>query len=146
MVLWRFEMTVLYDKVLFAKFRALAITEVSQLIPGTMYYSNYHEPFVFLRTLTEKEFHSLPGSPFNCLLKDTDDNVKPKWIMTVDGRTESLRDSNIGASYNPWLIFDDEGLAEACERKLKITYERDPWDYDDRDYHDYDHHYAYDDE
>lgn len=130
-------MTLIYDRDVFQKFRALAVTEVSQLVPGKTYYSNYQSPFTFVRVLTQKEFHSLPG-PFNCLLSDTDDDVKPKWILAADESTHSLSDNNIGTSYNPWLIFEDRETAERCEGELKVTFQRDPFDYQ---FDDFDHHY-----
>lgn len=86
--------------------------------------------FTLAAILTEKGLHSIPGGDFASLLRDDDDDIEPRWILDTTGRTFSLSDNNIGASYNPWLIFDDKVLAEGYERKLEITYTRDPDDYD----------------
>lgn len=110
-----------YDHGIFQKFRTLAVTEISELVPGKTYYGSNGE-FVFARTLTEKGLHSLPNGTFNILLKETDDDVEPRWILTATGRTFSLTDCNIGASYNPWLIFDDKEIAEDYERQLEVIY------------------------
>ena len=50
---------------------------------------------------------------------------KPAWFLADNGfgsGHESLADNNIGASYNPWLIFKDEETMEEYKSKIRIKY------------------------
>jgi hypothetical protein len=107
-----------YDEELFQSFRAKAITSLDQLEIGKTYYSN-----TYPRSFTLKEF-----------FKDDLDT----WLVTEDGGKSSSSDRNIGTSYNPWLIFENEEDANACREQLVITHERDAWDdyWDDMDLYD----------
>ena len=55
---------------------------------------------------------------------------EPCWMVTDTTHEHgitSLNDHNVGASYNPWLIFADKETAEQCRKELQVDYERDPW-------------------
>jgi len=107
-------MTLYYDTKIFNKFKKLAIGEETQLKIGEVYYTNsYPEKFVL-----NEIFHH--------------DGDKDKLIITDSGDTLFLKDNNIGASYNPWLIFEKEEDSKACKEELVITYEYDEG-YDDWD-------------
>jgi hypothetical protein len=117
----------IYDRDLFQEYRAKAITDVKDLVIGKTYYSNFEFPF----TLIGISYLESPSSPELGLSKN------PKWMLKhtpdSDGFVElggynSLHDNNIGMSYNPWLIFESEELANECKQNLKITFERDGWD------------------
>lgn len=101
-----------YSQEVVDEYRKKAITDVNDLVVGNTYYSNFFGEFVLLGILTHREHceavHMAPYGP-----EDTLD--KPAWFLVDNGfgvGHESLNDNNIGASYNPWLIFEDEKTME----------------------------------
>lgn len=122
----------LYNQQLYTAFRALAVTNVNDLEVGKTYWSNGTDEFTVEKLLTDKEqrIEWLKLTEFDIGIDDSDD-IDIRWIGTTNGRWLSTQDNNIGESYNPWLIFDNEALATACREKLIITYA----DYRDDDYY-----------
>jgi len=117
-----------YDEELFQEFRAKAITNIAELEVGETYYSNSHpREFKVLGLLTEQQLHKKK----KWKNRKADDNTVLKWIVTGRGAYDhySLRDRNIGASYNPWLVFKEEADALDCRQRLKIS-----WPVPDKDY------------
>ena len=122
-----------YDRDIFAKFKALAVTREEDFVVGKTYYGNdYPENFIFYGTVevplgssTKKFFRANPDS---------------------DETHSSLNDRNVnGGDYNPWLIFADEETRDLYIQELVITYPKGDYldDYDDDEEEDTD---DYDDE
>tara|TARA_Y100001951_G_C11281519_1_gene265700 strand:+ start:1076 stop:1405 length:330 start_codon:yes stop_codon:yes gene_type:complete len=104
-----------YDKEIFAAFKALSIKSVDQIKLGKTYYGNHIREFKALGILTEKGYYK----SLHRVVIDADD-TNPFCIIT-DDNSVFLRDNNIGASYNPWLIFENKALAKACKEMLKVS-------------------------
>jgi hypothetical protein len=125
----------MYDTKIFQKHRALAITDVKDLVVGNTYYSNgcNLKSFTIKELLTNQQCYALDNSNYQ------DPNANEiGWILTEDGNTFSLHDKNVGASYNPWLIFDTEQKMMDCIKELVIDWSSDPdYEYDDYEYDDY---------
>lgn len=110
----------------FAKFKALAISKPEQIEIGTTYYSNgYPEMFTVVRILTDAEYDAVVG-----ITSRTSTDPAPRWIEyqsynRFDGKPYlsyiSLLDRNIGASYNPWLIFAQPWDRADCVRELIVS-------------------------
>ena len=131
------EMACVYDKNVFEKFKSLSVKEVDDLVIGETYYTNsYPESFTLLALETRKQNDKRHG--FNDRTYDEDEIA---WAVYGRGEwdTMSLRDSNIGASYNPWMIFAREEDAIQCREELFVKIERDDMldDYDDWGMNDY---------
>ncbi len=133
-----------YDKDLFELvFRPLAITEVSQLEVGKTYWSNIWEgPKVLWKVLSDREFDAHRGF----ISSHEDEGRASHWLIFEDGWYQSTWDANIGASYNAWLIFDNEEVAKECREDMPVRIYSDDewiddyiWDdpylYDDQDEH-----------
>lgn len=101
-------MTMMYDQSIVNEYRTKAITSLDQLQIGKTYYGNYEGEVTLLGF-------------------DNSDNVSTKLLFNDDKYTYA-HDSNIGASYNPWLLFDNKETCEEYKKKLTITYEPDDWD------------------
>lgn len=116
-------MTCIYNETLFAKYRDLAITNKDDLVIGHMYWSNLNnEGRVLVDFMSDKQLNVRLGLK-GIIGRNDSDNLK--WMIFADGSYDSLHDNNIGTSYNPWLIFDDEETAKACREELKITIQHD---------------------
>lgn len=111
-----------YDKNLVKFARRFAITDQSDLKVGRVYYSNcYPYKFCVIGKLTNAQ----AGADWKANVNDIG------WIDIVfDHQGElrtgrrSLNDWNVGASYNPWLIFEDEEAAKAYKELTdsRVTY------------------------
>lgn len=136
------------DVVNFFQDAGFAISEVSELKPGRTYFSNSFtagtDRFELVRILTDREHWAV----WNKSLGNSEESIFPKsdelaWIevRSQDGTISwlSLSDCNIGASYNPWMIFHTEDHLEAYKKLQTITYDRDSMD----DWFDYDYDYDY---
>lgn len=123
-------MSLIYDRDIFAKFHALAITDVANIKVGETYYTNgYQHEFTVHEVISRIEHRKRWGREPEDYYTD-----EPCWMVTNANDEHgimSLNDCNIGASYNPWLMFADKETAEQCCKELQIVYERDPW-LDDR--------------
>ena len=112
-------MAVQYDIDIFLKFRVKAVTEVEQLVLGKKYYSN-DEPYAFVlkEILTQGEMCARKNLSYG-------DKDAVEWF-TIESEygdnLYSLYDNNIGASYNPWLIFEKEQDRDDCVNELKVEY------------------------
>lgn len=118
-------MSLIYDENIFRFFRGKAITDVAQLEIGKEYYTNnYPEKFKLLEIISMKEAYRRSG-----LLDNDLNDTEPRALSVMDNRgninTKYLHDSNIGDSYNPWLIFSDEETAKDCQQKLVVEYKDD---------------------
>ena len=110
-------MACIYDKDLFAFYRRYAITDASDLVLGRPYWSNWFDgPRVLQAVVTENGLAEWRGMSYADL-----ESVTPRWMIFTDGTYVSLYDHNIGRSYNPWLIFDNEEIAAKCNEELKVT-------------------------
>lgn len=110
-----------YDPELFQSFRERAITKVEDLEIGKTYWSNwFNGPLILEGLMTDEEFRQF----MNFTYSEVSDST-PKWMKFTNGETGSLNDHNIGNSYNPWLIFDNEETATECREQLEIDYDRD---------------------
>lgn len=128
-----------YDQEAFEKYREKAITNKNDLVVGETYYSRDGE-FVLLELVTHAEYYRREGLDLDLGSSPDKDEIRWMYIMRIDPRTQvervssqSLRDNNIRASYNPWLIFKDKKDFEAYEREVKVSYDRsdDPfWDFE----------------
>jgi hypothetical protein len=106
-----------YDKDYVATYRLRAITTREELVVGATYY-NQGGAFTLTRLLTNRQSHAMSG--LECEGSDADEVA---WFSTDGTRTESLHDNNIGASYNPWLIFSDQATADEYYSNLTIGYD-----------------------
>ncbi|MDR3572230.1 MAG: hypothetical protein P4L50_00075 [Anaerolineaceae bacterium] len=128
-------MTCIYDEKIFRHFRALAVTNVEDLKPGEIYYTNGHpDKFVVDKVISEEEHDKL------CEYQMPSKSAELTWIIPIGYNdymdTISLHDFNIGASYNPWLVFKDEKTALDCREQLKVKIQGDKYDYDYPDFDD----------
>lgn len=123
-----------YDQEAFEKYREKAITNKDDLVVGETYYSRDGE-FVLLELVTHTEHYRRQG--LDPVSSPDSNEIRWMYVKRVDPKTreerissQSLRDNNIGASYNPWLIFKDKKDFEAYEREVKISYDLsdDFWD------------------
>lgn len=119
-------MSLIYDRDIFAKFHALAITDVANVKVGETYYTN-HYPYEFT-------VHEIISNIEHCKRWEREQmehhTNEPCWMVTNESDEHgiaSLNDLNIGESYNPWLMFTDKETAEQCRKELQIGYEREPW-------------------
>jgi hypothetical protein len=122
----------MYDTKIFQKHRAAAITDVKDLVVGNTYYSNSHSLncFTIKALITNQQSYALIGSNYH---GENYDEIG--WILTEDGNSFSLHDKNVGASYNPWLIFDTEQKMLDCIKELVIDWSSYPdYEYDDYAY------------
>jgi hypothetical protein len=124
----------IYDRELFESFRAKAVTKPEQLVPGRTYYSNLFDPFVLKEVVDYKTLCESRGENSSDLggLENT------LWMIKENGKDDSLSDNNIGQSYNPWLIFENEQDARECREQLKISHSNEYYDWDDYDDWSYD--------
>ncbi len=109
-----------YNEEVFNILRKFAVTDASKLVVGNTYYTNSpvgEECFVLRELIT----HAEQCRRDNLGADDVDDK-ELRWY-TVEGSDDgfSLRDRNIGASYNPWLIFDNKDMLDLCKLCLPVT-------------------------
>lgn len=135
----------------FFKEEGLALSSVSDVELGVTYYSNSWRDgangFTINRLLSDKEHWDV----WSKSILSSGESMFPKsdeiaWfeIDGKDGRASwhSLTDCNIGACYNPWMIFRTKDALDAYNKLQVITHERDYLDDLLDDAYDYD----YDDE
>lgn len=117
-------MAPIYDEATFQKFYAKAVKSVDEIVIGKTYYSNIgpHE-FTVLSLENDADYHKSVG------LVGGYDQIE--WIHYGGFWPISLRDRNIGAHYNPWMIFENEADAVDCRDGLNVTFTppMDDWDY-----------------
>lgn len=137
-------MSLSYNQEIFQKFRNMAITELEKIERGKTYFSNtYPYSFTVVDIVNDAGLDLIQGRK-GCHAYSGSDNFAPKWIIydCEKGNRSymSLSDHNVGMSYNPWLIFDDEVTAENCRNELHINSYASTSSYDDEyDYtNDYD--------
>ena len=116
-------MTCIYDKEKFQEFRKLAITDAKDLEIGKTYYGNWIGAKTLKYVLTYRGLDGFRGTNYYAD-QETDDL---RWMVFTDGEYVSLWDHNIGASYNPWMIFDSEEVAERCRKELPVEIRREDW-------------------
>jgi hypothetical protein len=114
------------------EWRAKAITKIEELIPGETYYKEVEKrpegvvslPIKIVRFLTTKESYQLSNTPTNLAL----DDEQLLWFeCEYCGKTRilSLHDNNVGASYNPWLMFKDPNDNLEYYNNLQLWFEPD---------------------
>jgi hypothetical protein len=118
-----------WNNELHAKYRELAVTDVSKIEVGKTYYSNsYPSQFTVKEIITYGEHAKRVG------VLPVGDADELGWILPVGGKNWlsdiSLSDRNVSQSYNPWMIFEEESVANECRETLNntITYESDLYD------------------
>lgn len=115
-----------YDKAYVAKWREKAITKVEDLKLGETYYTNSPSSgssFKITRFLTWQEhWRELNFSDWDKA------STEIGWFQTDKGDVWSLRDNNIGASYNPWLLFARESDMKEYGVGLKYTFTKTPFE------------------
>ena len=105
-----------------------AITNVDDLVIGQTYFSNYNqEEFILLELITDAE-HWKRWCKIVEIPNDIErDDTKPAWFVAKkpDGEIvmQSLCDRNIGASYNPWMIFVSKEALEEYNKVQEISFE-----------------------
>lgn len=111
-------MTVIYDANWFDMFRKVAVTQLSNIEVGKTYYTNsFPDVFTVEKLLTNSESYSMAG-----LVYDGNDGDDVAWVLTTDGGRWSLRDLNVTEKpYNPWMIFTDVKIRDACKHLLNTT-------------------------
>ena len=133
-----------YSQEIYRRWRRQAITSADEIQVGEEYWSNsYPSHFRVLRKLTEHAHNImiqmeryLETGNWNEDLLEFLDNSRPAWLLVEllqenerpsNQKTTvvSLRDRNVGASYNPWMIFPSQELAKACSQELQVTFEAD---------------------
>lgn len=119
-----------------------AITDVYDLIPGmTVWANNQCEPLTIL-TLCSKS--RISQSDMNAVPSIIGDPDPVQWIWFTDGTCISLHDHNVGASYNPWMLFRDEETMLEYKSRIDPTISygnSDVWDHE----WDWDHEWNWDD-
>ncbi len=129
-----------YNESIVRKYRELAITDLVDFVPGNVYYSNHFGGFELVGLQTRREHYKWVGLDVYGSAEEMD---KPSWFLHkplgsgekyTDVCCVSLCDNNIGDSYNPWLIFNDEETMERYKEELVITNERSIWYRDDNFY------------
>lgn len=100
-----------YDRELFEIFRKLAITDVDDFVIGNVFY-RYAEKFTLTHLETTAQYYLLCGLRIGDLVETEFTELRWYRGITEEGYkiVGSLRDNNIGASYNPWLIFSNEDI------------------------------------
>lgn len=132
-------MACVYDETIFAKFKSMSIQSVDALVIGETYYTNsYPGKFTFRSLETGSQNSKRHG--FTDRVHNGDEIG---WAVYGPGKwdTMSLRDANVGASYNPWLIFSREEDAIQCREELAVKITSDgefddyyDWGLDDYEY------------
>ena len=129
-----------YSQEIYRYWRDRAITSADEIQVGKEYWSN-SDPrhFRVLRKLTYRAYNImiqmeqyLKTGEWNKDQLEFLDNSRPAWLLVEllqenerpynQKTTVSLRDRNVGASYNPWLIFPSQELAKACSQELQVTF------------------------
>lgn len=124
-------MALQYDKRKLAEWRKRAITDLSQIVVGKTYYANiYPREFTVAAIISNleavKRFSPIPPNR-----EDVDDPDALESVLTEDGQVLSIKDHNVGASYNPWLWFSSPEDRDACVKEFEIWMS--PSDYVDYD-------------
>lgn len=117
-----------YDEEYVQRYRQKAITDLANFHVGKTYFSNGFGKFTVRKFLTNRQnFENIGGK-----WEDSDEHGDRIGWFEVEGEkvrktrvAHSLLDNNIGAAYNPWLIFEDEKTMEEYKSGLEITYCRD---------------------
>lgn len=106
-----------YDRKIYKKWREHAITKFEDIQIGKEYFTNTDpESFVITDIVTTSKVWPAISD---------DDGEEPRWVVYQTRGGDgffSLFDYNVGASYNPWLIFDNEDDAITCRDELKVTF------------------------
>ena len=125
-------MTMNYNWDIFNKYHELAVTKQEDLVIGQTYYTNTYPEQITIQKIYENDI-----------------SIRADGIDEAGKETHVyLHDFNVGASYNPWMLFADKQIAKQCEEELRVPFVHDPLDdIFDRDYFDYDDDYFdYDDD
>lgn len=123
-------MSMRYDEKYVNEWRAKAITKAEDFIQGEKYYAESSE-FIFVELVSEYDAYVQEQD-----LNDPDtinwlNRIKPSkeelsWFKgDYNGalRIGSLHDNNIGASYNPWLMFDNRDDRDKYYAGLEIEWD-----------------------
>lgn len=112
------------------EYREKAITDPNDLVIGGTYYLNLEHkviPIKLLELYTHKEHYNSIG------LETNDESTDYRWakveyINDSNGNPFiSLFDSNVGACYNPWMMFENYYDALGAAQDIKIDWETDDW-------------------
>lgn len=133
-------MSITYNEEIFRKHAAKSIQSADEIKVGDTLYSNFYPAeFTVFAILTDAEHRRRID-----LDASTSDDAAPRWLQYDERdawRSQSLHDCNIGAHYNPWLLFKNKEDCDACVAELKISFEpdpfEDPWEFDDDPIYEY---------
>lgn len=132
-----------FDKNVFSNFKNFSVKTADELEIGKTYYTNsYPEKFVLRGLINDtmlevsRASRNEKGNEYVASALNGVRMENPTWFITDKFKLHSLHDLNVGASYNPWLIFGDKDMADACKKHMKITYDDDSylnnaWPYND---------------
>lgn len=119
-------MAPVFDRAIFESFRKKAITDKSKLVVGNTYYIDNYGKVKLLRFLTNNEEYALSHLTYMGDEGDSIDWIEiehfDEYYKAVKTCTISLKDNNIGASWSPWLIFDNEADYFMKNGKLIVIY------------------------
>lgn len=123
-----------YDHTKCDEMKRIAISSVDEFKVGETYYVNtYPDKFVFVKIISGADIFLRHNPNFQF---DNDADRK-RWedVKVIVGQIEVMwsgktkmhectlhaTDHNIGASYNPWFIFDTEEKCARCKEELNST-------------------------
>lgn len=111
------------DQEVFEKFRKLAVTDPDEIEVCKTYYTNrYPHEFTCEQIQTQAEHYEELE-----LACGNEEDKTPAWASYTNDCGEkqyvSLKDRNVGASYNPWLLFDLKEHCDQCIEEMKVIYE-----------------------
>jgi hypothetical protein len=121
------------DVVKFFKEAGFTVREKEEIKEGEIYFSNSgswgRSGFKIERLLTDKEhwaqWQASMGQSGESIFGHSDE---VEWFEIIQDGVKfwhSLTNCNVGASYNPWMIFKTKKAMEAYELIQEISYERD---------------------
>ncbi len=117
-------MALQYDDNLMSAWRDKAITDLSKIVIGQTYHTNLHaDPIEIKEILTTREMYIRTGLTTQYVSEPALEAA----VFRVGDKIDSVMhyihpaDYNIGARYNPWMLFEKEEDARACRNELRVV-------------------------
>lgn len=127
-----------YDASVYLEFREKAITKKEDLKLGQTYFANTDpKQFRLLKLISYRDAYARDGHGWDESCKAYESGHEIGWALIefwseyhhrMVISTMSLKDRNVGASYNPWLIFENEADRDAYVDQIAIRLESDGWE------------------
>lgn len=129
-----------YDENIAKKWREKAVTKAEDLVIGGIYYLNetpesQDDSYKLLGFTCENrndaELFTSPEKALDSALAEAFYFQTPIVFMAFEATSpsggkfvvyRSLKDTNVGASYNPWFLFESKDDMLACYKELEIEY------------------------